>query len=85
MRRTVATKSSDGKTNSDKWYFPLSWPVAWDSPSGVKGALKGHLGLVYHAQSPHGGVKQLTNKTNRGILNIIRYPNGEPSSVLTCI
>ncbi len=28
--------------------------------------LKGHLGLVDHAQSPPGGVKQLTNKVNRG-------------------
>ncbi len=37
--RTVATKSGDGATTSDKWHFVLLRPVAWDSPSGVKGAL----------------------------------------------
>ncbi len=41
MHWRVATKSSDGATTSDKCNFPLSRPVARDSPSGVKGALVG--------------------------------------------
>ncbi len=39
MRRTIATKSGDRATTSDKWHFVLLRPVARDSPSAVKGAL----------------------------------------------
>ncbi len=36
---TLVTKHSDGATTSDQWQFALSWPVARQSPPGVKGAL----------------------------------------------
>ncbi len=39
VHRTLATKRGDGATTSDQWRFPLSWPVAQQSPSGVKAAL----------------------------------------------
>ncbi len=39
MHRKVATKGSDGATTSEKCNFALSWPVAGDSSSSVKGAL----------------------------------------------
>ncbi len=40
MCRTIATKSSDGATTTDKWRFALSPPVTRESSSNVKGALR---------------------------------------------
>ncbi len=41
MRQTIATKSGDGATTSDKWRFVLLRPVAGQSSSGVNRALGG--------------------------------------------
>ncbi len=40
VRQTLVTKCGDGATTSDQWQFVLSWPVGWQSPPGVKGALQ---------------------------------------------
>ncbi len=40
LRQTLATKRGDGATTRDQWLFALSWPVAQQSPPGVKGALE---------------------------------------------
>ncbi len=51
VRRTLATKHGDGATTSDQCRFALSWPVAQQSPPGVKGAL--HVHITTHNMSSY--------------------------------